>query len=238
MRIAMPLQVAQFRYGPDNLAYLVHTKNKALAVDGGAVHRILDYCREHGLSLAHVVNTHGHPDHTTGTSELLSGSGAAFISNDELGEKKKIEMEGEVIRVLPTPGHTMDSLCFLADGRLLSGDTLFNGTIGNCFSGDIEAFYRSLKTLMGLPAETLVLAGHDYVEEALAFAHHLEPDNPAIADYEKSYDRFFVRSTMADELAVNPYFRFNEPSIVKLLKKRGMPVATEYERFSSLMKIA
>lgn len=234
----MPLNVAQFRYGPDNLAYVVHGKTRALAVDGGAVNRILDYCREERLSLAFAVNTHGHPDHTMGTSELASSSGAALISNSELREKKKIELDGEVIEVLPTPGHTMDSLCFLADGRLLSGDTLFNGTIGNCFSGDIEAFYRSLKTLMALPPETVVLAGHDYMEEALAFAHHLEPENPAIEAYEKGYDRFFVHSTIEGELAVNPYFRFNQPAIVALLKKRGMPVGTEYERFSSLMKIA
>lgn len=232
----MSLSVSQFRYGPDNLGYVVHGSREALAVDGGAVARILSFCKEKGLSLRTVANTHGHPDHTAGTRELASESGAALLTNQDLRKRKELLLEGEAVRVIPTPGHTMDSLCFLAGGFLLSGDTLFNATIGNCFSGDVAAFFRSLATLMALPPDTLVLAGHDYVAESLAFARHVEPGNPAVDAYEKAYDPVFVRSTIRDERAVNPYFRYNEPSIVSLLEKRGLPTGTEFERFSSLMK--
>ncbi|MEW5737116.1 MAG: MBL fold metallo-hydrolase [Thermodesulfobacteriota bacterium] len=234
----MALSVTQFRYGPDNLAYVVFGASEALAVDGGAVQRILAFCKEKGLALRFAANTHGHPDHTSGTAELAAEAGAEILSNPRLKKEGFVTVDGERVRVISTPGHTMDSLCFLAESFLLSGDTLFNATIGNCFSGDIAAFYRSVATLMALPPETLVLAGHDYVEESLAFAHHLEPGNPAIEAYEKKYDPRFVRSTIADELAVNPYFRFNQSSIMALLKKRGLPVETEFERFSSLMKVA
>jgi hydroxyacylglutathione hydrolase len=128
-------------------------------------------------------------------------------------------------------------LCFSADEALISGDTLFNGTIGNCFSGDLEGFYRSVKKLMELPDKTLVYAGHDYVRDSLAFAKRLEPDNRAIDDFLSRYDRQHVVSTLAEEKRINPYFRFNEPGIVNLLARRELPRRTEWERWQSLMSI-
>jgi hydroxyacylglutathione hydrolase len=90
---------------------------------------------------------------------------------------------------------------------------------------------------MELPDETLVYAGHDYVRDSLAFARRLEPENRAIGDFLGSYDRQHVVSTLAQEKKINPYFRFNEPGIVNLLAKRGLPRQTELERWQSLMSI-
>ena len=144
---------------------------------------------------------------------------------------------GQNIRIIPTPGHTKDSLCFYTGSALIAGDTLFNGTIGNCFSGDLEGFYHSIRKLMELPEGTVVYAGHDYVRDSMAFARRLEPGNRAIADFLKRYDPKHVFSTLADEKKINPYFRFNEPGIVTLLAKLGLPRETEWERWQSLMSI-
>ena len=76
---------------------------------------------------------------------------------------------------------------------------------------------------MALPDETIIYAGHDYVKDSLAFAGHLEPDNKDIDNFRKSYDSGYVCSTMADERRINPYLRFNEESIIKLLKKKAFP---------------
>ena len=76
----------------------------------------------------------------------------------------------EGIRVVHTPGHTKDSICFHADNILITGDTLFNGTVGNCFSGDLDGFLKSLTFLLSFPDETLIYAGHDYVSESMNFA--------------------------------------------------------------------
>ena len=46
-----------------------------------------------------------------------------------------------------------------------------------------------------------------------------------------------IYSTLADELEVNPYLRFNAEPIIALLKKRGFPVATEYERWLGVMSL-
>jgi len=230
------LKIKQFRYGADNLGYLVYGNSCALAVDGGAANAILSYVNQQCLSLQYVANTHDHQDHTSGNAALLTGSQARLLTGAEL-QDETIKLDGHNIRIFPTPGHTMDSLCFYTGKALISGDTLFNGTIGNCFSGNLEGFYHSILKLRELPEETVVYAGHDYVRDSMVFAKHLEPENRAIDDFSQRYDPEHVFSTLADEKKINPYFRFDEPGIIALLAKRGLPRGTQWERWQSLMNI-
>jgi hydroxyacylglutathione hydrolase len=231
------MKVKQFRYGADNLGYLVYGPESGMAIDGGAADAILGFLAEHGLTLRYVANTHRHSDHTSGNGALLAGSQARLLAGADLSDGSRIRLDAGKILIVRTPGHTEDSLCFYTGEVLISGDTLFNGTIGNCFSGDIAGFYRSIKKLMELPDGTLVYAGHDYVRDSLAFARRLEPENLAIGDFRKRYDPQHVVSTLAEEKRINPYFRFNEPGIVNLLARLGLPRETEWERWQSLMSI-
>jgi hydroxyacylglutathione hydrolase len=231
------LKVRQFRYGADNLGYLVYGADSGMAIDGGAADAIRSFLAEHRLTLQYVANTHSHLDHTSGNGALLAGSPARLLAGADLPDSGTIGLDAGKIRIIRTPGHTEDSLCFSAGKALIAGDTLFNGTIGNCFSGDVAGFYRSIKKLMALPDETVVYAGHDYVRDSLAFARRLEPDNRPIEDFRGRYDRRHVYSTIAEERQINPYFRFNEPGIVNLLAMLGLPRETEWERWQSLMSI-
>ncbi|MBE0557785.1 MAG: hydroxyacylglutathione hydrolase [Proteobacteria bacterium] len=231
------MKVKQFRYDADNLGYLVYGAESGMAIDGGAADAILGFLAEHRLTLRYVTNTHRHADHTGGNRALLAGSPAGLLAGTELSDGVGIPLDAGEIQIVHTPGHTEDSLCFYTGEALISGDTLFNGTIGNCFSGDLTGFYRSVKRLMEFPDETLVYAGHDYVRDSLAFARRLEPENRAIEAFRARYDPHHVVSTIAEEKQINPYFRFNEPGIVKLLVKRGLPRETEWERWQSLMSI-
>jgi hydroxyacylglutathione hydrolase len=232
------LKVKQFRYSADNLGYLLYDGDSAMAIDGGAAAAILSFVAEQDLSLLYVANTHQHADHTSGNDALLHGSKARYVPVPELlALQGAFAFAGGNIRIIPTAGHTADSLCFYTGEALIAGDTLFNGTIGNCFSGDIDGFFRSIQMLMALPDETLVYAGHDYVRDSIAFAKILEPENKAIDDFLRRYDPDHVYSTLADEKKINPYFRFNEPGIVSLLARRGLPRGTERERWHSLMSI-
>lgn len=231
------MNLHQFFYDSDNLAYLLYHGRTAMAVDGGAVEAILAYTRNNDLTLAFVTNTHGHADHTTGTRELAAASGATFLDHHLFSDGQEIDLDGETVTVRRTPGHSTDSVIFCADGFLVTGDTLFNGTIGNCFSGDLEAFYHSIRLLMTFPPDTRIYAGHDYVMASLAFARHLTPDNPAITAYAARYDKSHVVSTLADEMAVNPYLRFNDPEMIALLKAKGLPTETEYQRWEGVMAL-
>jgi hydroxyacylglutathione hydrolase len=233
----MTMKIKQFRYSADNLGYLIYGENEAMAVDGGAVEKILSFVREKNLRLTYVTNTHSHGDHTVGTRRLLETSGAAFLDNKTVREKKAIELADSSIAVYHTPGHTADSVTFHVNNLLVTGDTLFNGTVGNCFSGDLKGFYHSLKHLMSLPDDTVVYAGHDYVKDSMAAARRIEPENQDIDRFLAGYTGNLIRSTLADERKINPYLRFNEPAVVAFLEKQGLAVGTAYERWESIMTI-
>lgn len=228
--------IEQFRYG-DNFAYLVYGKTEAMAIDGGAWQEILSFLEQYSLTLRYVTNTHLHFDHTPGNDDLLKKTKAEFLDCTKLADNEMILIDHEPVVVLRTPGHSKDSVCFLTGNNLVSGDTLFNATIGNCFSGDLIGFFNSIKRLMALPDDTRVFAGHDYVSDSLAFARHLEPYNQDIERFRQNCDPSFLYSTLADERKINPYLRFNEEPILKLIKDHNLPSATEWERWQSLMSI-
>lgn len=231
------LQIRQFRYDHDNLGYLIYGRTSALAIDGGASGAILSFLERHRLKLLYVLNTHDHADHTAGNGALLETTQTIMLTNDDLPDGGELGLEGFPIRVLHTPGHTDDSKCFQTDNALISGDTLFNGTIGNCFSGNLKSFYLSVKKIMALPAGTIIYAGHDYVRDSMVFAKYLEPGNEHIQRFLDRYNPAHVFSTLTDEFQINPYFRFNEEGIVAFLKQRGLPINTEWNRWQSLMRI-
>lgn len=82
-----------------------------------------------------------------------------FLTNGE-----RIMLGHTEISILHTPGHTPGGICFHipADRLLMSGDTLFRGSVGRTDlpGGDMEQQITSLHSLLTLPAETTVLPGH------------------------------------------------------------------------------
>lgn len=232
------LSIEQFRYGSDNFAYVVYGEKQAVAVDGGAGKEIISFLKKNNLSLVFITNTHSHYDHTSGNDYLLETTDAQFLDPSMLPDNHDMIIDEKTITVYKTPGHTDDSVCFHTGNILITGDTLFNATIGNCFSGNQKSFYHSIKRLMSLPDKTMIFAGHDYIRDSLTFARHLEPGNTDIEFFKKIlHSRVAVFSTLSEERKINPYLRFNEPLIIDMLKKHNLPFATEWERWNSLMSI-
>ncbi len=231
------MKVKQFRYSADNLGYLIYGERYALAIDGGAPGQMLQFMEEHCLELRIITNTHSHGDHTCGNRELAAATDAEFINVGELPSRGTLPLEGSSVGIIHTPGHTADSVCFHVDGILVSGDTLFNGKVGRCFTGDIRTFYESIGKLLELPGDTMICAGHDYVEEYLEFARMVEPANSFIDKYLRRYDSAFVFASLEDELKVDPFLRLSEPSVISFLIRRDLPLSTEYQRWESLMSL-
>ena len=232
------MKIKQFKYSSDNLGYLIYGEKTAMAIDGGAADEMAAFIDAQNLTLAFATHTHTHPDHTSGTKRLVEKTGSRVVDHRVLMAQKTIDLDGGRVGVIHTPGHTDDSAVFFAENFMVTGDTLFNGTIGNCFSGNLKRFYESIKSLMAFPGDTLIYAGHDYVEYAMAFAAIIEPDNPGMARYLKKYDANRVRSTINDELTANPYLRFNDKEMISVLKKQGRLHSTEYQRWESIMSIS
>lgn len=109
------------------------------------------------------VNEHEIPwvVRTTGLSEsdLVAHSSGDVLTVGELE-----------IRMVHTPGHTPGSQCFLTNGCLVSGDTLFLEGCGRTDlpGSNVEDMYTSLSTLASLPDDTIVLPGHRYSEPPAA----------------------------------------------------------------------
>lgn len=232
------MKVKQFRYSEDNLGYLVYSEKSAIAIDGGAVDEIVDFINTNNLDLKYITNTHSHMDHTVGNFALAKRYiSSKHLDNKLLIDRDIIELDKEKIKIFKTPGHTLDSVCFYIPGILITGDTLFNGKLGRCFSGDLKKFYNSVKLLMKYSDDTIIYAGHDYVEEYMDFAQNIEPDNKYIDIFIEKYDPCHVYSTLKDEFQINPHLRFNDSKMISILKAKGLSVETEYLRFQSVMAL-
>jgi len=231
------MNIKQFRYSADNLGYLVYSTSQGIAIDAGGVEEILAFSKKSKIHIKYITNTHSHHDHTSGNQALLQRTTAQFIDCTQIKSDQTIDLDHEILEVFHTPGHTDDSVTFKADDFLITGDTLFNGTIGNCFTGDLKGFFQSLKRLISLPKDTKVYGGHDYVIESMKMARIIEKDNPYIEEYLKIYNPDLIVSTLEDELKANPYVRFNASAMIKNLQERNLPIDTEFARFNSIMEI-
>ncbi len=231
------MKVKQFRYSQDNLGYLVYGSKTAIAIDPGAVKGMISFAEEKRVKIKYVTNTHSHHDHTSGNNRMLEKTKAQFLDCKAIQNKKSLKLDNEDLLVFHTPGHTMDSLTFKANDILITGDTLFNGTVGNCFSGDLLSFFSSLKFLCGFPKETIIYGGHDYVKDSMVYAKLIDKQNPETDRYLKKYNPDHIISTLEDERKANPYIRFNDPAMVKILNEKKLPRSTEYERFKSIYEL-
>src|SRR5688500_18031630 len=104
---------------------------------------------------------HVHRDEAEFVQRITGTSATDLVAHDS-GDVVEVGAVG--IQVLHTPGHTPGSQCFLVDGMLVSGDTLFLEGCGRTdFPGSSPAaMFDSLQKLASLPDDTVVYPGHRY----------------------------------------------------------------------------
>jgi sulfur dioxygenase len=156
------------------------------------IDRDLALISELGLRLVLVLETHVHADHITAAGLLRERTGARTVSGArgagcaDLHVKggDVVPLGGLGIQVLDTPGHTDDSVSYLIDGRVLTGDALtIRGAGRTDFqNGDPRTLYRTItRTLFTLPDDTLVYPGHDYRGLTVSTIGEEKRHNPRIA---------------------------------------------------------
>jgi len=167
----------------ENFAYIIgdsKTKEAAIVDPGWDADILLDFCSKNKLKVKKIILTHTHYDHINDVDYIFKKTNAEVyvhsleaevikkINNKinivELNNGGKFNVENIEIEVMHTPGHSPGSTCFIFDGKIITGDTLFVGSIGRTDlpGGNPRVIAESLKRLKKLNDGLEVYPGHDY----------------------------------------------------------------------------
>jgi len=175
----------------DNYVWAIHNDQNAILIDPGEAGPILTWLANRNITASAILVTHHHRDHVGGISDLLKQAPIP-VYGPARGTAKAIPVtEGELLtfdslglnfKVIETPGHTLDHVCYLASEvasdvasevanelakefanespatglHLFCGDTLFSCGCGRLFEGTPAEMHTSLSRLAALPEQTLV----------------------------------------------------------------------------------
>jgi len=231
----MTANVHQYLCLTDNYGALIHDSatGATACVDVPEAEPTLRALAERGWTLSDILITHHHADHIQGVPGLKAkfpnarvwgpGKDAARIPflDHRVAEGDEARVGSLVARVIETPGHTLGHIAyhFDADKIAFCGDTLFSLGCGRVFETPYAVMWSSLVKLAALPGETKVYCGHEYTQANGRFALTIEPDNPALkARVEevaklRAESRPTLPTTIAAELAANPFLRAEDPAI-------------------------
>lgn len=173
------------------LIYSESTKDGIIVDPGGDAESITNYIERESLNIKDIILTHGHGDHIGGVNELKESLGAKVMIHREDAEllsdgnknlsatmamgsveivPDKLLNHGDIIEfgnlkaeVIHTPGHTKGGICLKVGDNIITGDTLFAGSIGrtDLLGGDYDTIIESIKErIMIYPDDIEVFPGH------------------------------------------------------------------------------
>lgn len=201
-------------------------------VDPGDANVVLAHQRTREKPLIGVLITHHHLDHTAGIAALVEAFAMPVYGPNEVREgishyvtsSQRWQLAGlGNVDIIDVAAHTRGHIAFyLADhGQLLCGDSLFSAGCGRLFEGTPADLARVMATISTLPSTTMIYPTHEYTAANIRFAQAVEPNNAALADYAeqvaqwRAADRPSLPTTLARELAINPFLRSHEASVVE-----------------------
>lgn len=173
--------IKQLTVGPMmNFAYLIgdgSTRTCAVVDPGWEADKIVKEAKDLGWEIKMILLTHAHFDHANAVKDLVELTQAPiYVHKNEASELTaslvmhptdegtRLLLGDLEIKCLHTPGHTPGSQCFVVDGNIFTGDTLFVEGCGRVDlpGSDPKKMMFSLKRLASLDPKLIVYPGHDY----------------------------------------------------------------------------
>lgn len=165
-------------------AYFIVSQNEAAIIDPiRDTASYIELAEAHNAKIKYIFETHFHADFVSGHLDLAKKTGATIIygPNAQTSFEKYNAKDGEIfeignvnIKAIHTPGHTLESTCYLLSDEknipycLFTGDTLFVGDVGrpDLFSGNLNKeelaslMYFSLQKIKQLPEHIIIYPAH------------------------------------------------------------------------------
>ncbi|MBL8551497.1 MAG: hydroxyacylglutathione hydrolase [Hyphomonadaceae bacterium] len=246
------LQIHQFPVLEDNYAFLVHddASGETTCIDTPDAAAILAEADRKGWRITQIWNTHWHPDHAGGNSEIKARTGCIVSGPQEverIGQAPdRVVKHGDTVKlgaftanVIDVGGHTLGHIAYSLPAEKVAfvGDSIFALGCGRLFEGTAEQMWNSLSRIAALPDDTTLYCAHEYTASNARFALSVDPDNAALRARNDEITRLrsdnkpTVPMKLAAEKATNPFLR------APLLKAAiGMPTAPDYEAFGEIRK--
>lgn len=161
------------------LSYVIGSQHEAVVIDAALNPDVYQQIsKSEGWTIKYVMDTHVHADYVSRTSELATATGARHLMIDQaktefhfipVAHKQSVKFGNTALEFIHTPGHTWESTTFkLGNHAIFTGDTLFVDSVGrpdlkaDATEGieKAKALYQSLKDLLSLDENLLVLPAH------------------------------------------------------------------------------
>lgn len=256
MRDAPAMRVLAIPCLQDNYAYALCGATHAVVVDPSESAPVAEVLEREQLGLAAIWLTHHHLDHVGGIEGLCDRFGAVPVlgsaydqaqgriprQTQALTEADTFDFEGQPVRVIEIPGHTLGAIAYLVAGCLFSGDTLFLAGCGRVFEGTLPMMQESLAKLRVLPADTKVYPGHEYTLSNLRFAATIEPENRVVmdrmrwAELKREKGEPTVPATITAERLTNVFLRWDTEVVIAAAIERGAQGKGAAEVFGALRR--
>lgn len=248
------LEIDQFICRSDNFGVLMHDSSSGAtaSIDAPDAAVVSKAAGARGWTISHILVTHKHLDHIEGIPALKTEFGCEVIgpqrSAAEIGLYDRTVKDGDVfdwagrdIRVIETPGHTLDHVSFFlpAERLVFVGDTIFSLGCGRVIEGTHAMMWESLKRLRALPDETKLYCGHEYTLANAKFAVTVDPGNVALKERMAEVERLraageaALPTTIGREKATNPFLRADDPALAASI---GMPGEEPARIFAEIRK--